>query len=182
MPCDEKSSNWRSRLVKVASSGVVPDNVDAIKAALLEYGPLVTTFDVYDDFFYYRSGVYEHVWGSYAGGHAVCIVGYNDDPGYWICKNSWGNGWGDNGFFNIKYRKCNIGKNTRYFDGISGNLPPSIPNNPKPNNNEISVETNVNLMWDGGDFDGDDVSSGGKGRRGRLRIRAGCGGRPRPSG
>jgi len=44
------------------------------------------------------------------GGHAVCIIGYKDNPGYWICKNSFGTGWGGNGngFFNIAYGDCLI--------------------------------------------------------------------------
>ncbi len=44
------------------------------------------------------------------GGHAVCIVGYNDHPGYWICKNSWGPDWGGigKGFFKIAYGDCHI--------------------------------------------------------------------------
>jgi hypothetical protein len=44
------------------------------------------------------------------GGHAVCIVGYNDNPGYWICKNSWGPGWGGvgQGYFNMSYGDCHI--------------------------------------------------------------------------
>jgi hypothetical protein len=44
------------------------------------------------------------------GGHAVCIVGYVDSPGYWICKNSWGPNWGGvgQGFFNISYGDCHI--------------------------------------------------------------------------
>jgi hypothetical protein len=44
------------------------------------------------------------------GGHAVCIVGYDDSPGYWICKNSWGPGWGGAGmgFFNMSYGDCHI--------------------------------------------------------------------------
>ena len=35
--------------------------------------------------------------GDYRTGHGVTIVGYNDDYEYWICKNSWGKGWGENG-------------------------------------------------------------------------------------
>jgi hypothetical protein len=41
------------------------------------------------------------------------IVGYDDNDcsgaGAWIVKNSWGTGWGENGFFRIKYNDCNIG-------------------------------------------------------------------------
>jgi PKD repeat protein len=77
----------------------------------LSRGPITATFDVYNDFFSYSSGVYEHVTGSYAGGHAVTMVGWGqDDKGlYWICKNSWGPGWGESGWFRI--RSENVGIN-----------------------------------------------------------------------
>lgn len=31
--------------------------------------------------------------------HAVLLIGYT--PNYWIVKNSWGTGWGDNGYGKI---------------------------------------------------------------------------------
>jgi hypothetical protein len=37
------------------------------------------------------------------GGHAVLIVGYDDDEEYFIVKNSWGTGWGESGYFRIDY-------------------------------------------------------------------------------
>lgn len=42
------------------------------------------------------------------GGHAVFVIGYQDDPkysggGYLIIKNSWGDWWGDNGYFYMPY-------------------------------------------------------------------------------
>jgi len=38
-----------------------------------------------------------------AGGHAVVLVGYDDDLGGFITENSWGTTWGDNGFGVITY-------------------------------------------------------------------------------
>ena len=33
------------------------------------------------------------------GGHAVVCVGYDSDKNWFICRNSWGPTWGDNGYF-----------------------------------------------------------------------------------
>jgi hypothetical protein len=37
------------------------------------------------------------------GQHYVSIVGYDDDAGRFLAENSWGAGWGDDGFFGIPY-------------------------------------------------------------------------------
>lgn len=40
---------------------------------------------------------------SLLGGHAVCIVGYDDSRQIFIMRNSWGSSWGDNGHFYLPY-------------------------------------------------------------------------------
>jgi C1A family cysteine protease len=37
------------------------------------------------------------------GGHAVCIVGYDDAHASFIMRNSWGASWGDKGYFYLPY-------------------------------------------------------------------------------
>jgi|GEM_PF-977248 len=75
---------------------------DSMKTALMS-GPLIAGMNVYEDFFYYSSGVYKHVIGNSAGNHAILIIGYDDYLNCWIGKNSWSTGWGENGFFRIAY-------------------------------------------------------------------------------
>ncbi len=44
------------------------------------------------------------------GPHIVTIVGWDDaNGGYWIIKNSWGTGWGDNGYLYLRYGRSEMG-------------------------------------------------------------------------
>jgi C1A family cysteine protease len=104
--CSDACSDRASRSLKIVgykapSSGWGRDDA-AVKAALLN-GPVVTTLTVYTDFLYYTAGVYKHVTGKAEGGHAVSIVGYDDNQGAWIIRNSWGADWGQNGFALVSY-------------------------------------------------------------------------------
>jgi C1A family cysteine protease len=82
--------------------------VPAMKTWIAEKGPVVACFTVYEDFRYYRAGVYHHVSGVQLGGHCVCIVGYSDADKCWIARNSWGAGWGESGYFRISYGEVGI--------------------------------------------------------------------------
>ena len=106
--CANACFNWKNSTAKISNWHWVPQNVTSIKDALFTFGPIVTTFHVYTDFFSYSSGIYSFTKGVNEGNHAVTIVGYSDDStvpggGYFIVKNSWGVGWGENGYFRIAY-------------------------------------------------------------------------------
>ncbi len=104
-------------------------SVDAIKNALVTYGPLVTTMDVYADFFSYRTGIYSYASGAYQGGHAILIVGYDDTLQCFKAKNSWGEGWGEGGFFRIAYSAVG---NPVYFGEFTIAYNGSAPQPPAP--------------------------------------------------
>ena len=84
---------------------------EQIKTALI-LGPIAAGIKVYDDFFYYTGGCYDAAWSIWTD-HAILILGWDDTmcdgEGAWICKNSWGKGWGMDGFFYIKFGASGIG-------------------------------------------------------------------------
>ena len=71
-------------------------------------GPVIAGMRVFDDFRYYKRGIYEHATGDEIGLHAVCIVGYDDEASCWIVKNSWSQNWGEDGFCRIAYGQCGM--------------------------------------------------------------------------
>ncbi len=40
--------------------------------------------------------------------HSVVITGYNETEDYWIVRNSYGPGWGDDGYFKVGFDECLI--------------------------------------------------------------------------
>lgn len=74
----------------------------------LEVRPVLATMKVYEDLGVYESGVYRNVTGVFRGHHAVLVVGYSDADSCWIIKNSWGTGFGMEGYFKLAYGDCEI--------------------------------------------------------------------------
>jgi len=95
------------------------------KDYLTHHGPMVACMTVYDDFFSYSAGVYHHVTGGRAGGHCILVIGYSQSQGCWICKNSWGQAWGEAGFFKIAYGECSIDSILSPFFGAQGIVLPA---------------------------------------------------------
>ena len=92
---------------------------ETIKTAVYEYGGVVANFH-YDSSAMYNNSYCSYVSGlptNRLNGHAIEIVGWDDgygaenfhpdhqpeNNGAWLCKNSWGPDWGENGLFRISY-------------------------------------------------------------------------------
>ncbi|KAJ3662909.1 hypothetical protein Zmor_007225 [Zophobas morio] len=91
---------------------VVSSDIDQIQYEVMTNGPLIVNFEVFQDFYNYKSGVYSYVSGNSVGYHVVKIVGWGTESGvpYWLIANSWGADWGDHGFFKMRrgYNECGI--------------------------------------------------------------------------
>ena len=94
------------RVFRSLTSYNVPRDVKSIQYEILRWGPVLTSFLIYEDFYKYdpiRDGIYIHKGNDlFVTGHAVEIVGWgtgDNDIKYWWIKNTWGSDWGENGYF-----------------------------------------------------------------------------------
>jgi C1A family cysteine protease len=105
--CAHLDPSWQEHYLKVTGANRLT-SPQAMKQWISTRGSVIACFIVYQDFYAYRSGVYRHVMGDEVAGHCVEVIGYDDAAGCWICKNSWGTGWGDGGYFRIAYGQSGI--------------------------------------------------------------------------
>jgi cathepsin L len=80
----------------------------SLKQAMCEHGALAVAVNATDDWSYYGGGVY-NIDADADINHAVTLVGWDDDLGAWLIKNSWSRDWGDGGYMWIKYGTSRIG-------------------------------------------------------------------------
>jgi hypothetical protein len=76
---------------------------DAIKAEIHQGNPVVIGLWVTPSFYQMKKGTYSDVSDGTSGGHALVVVGYDDERHAFKVVNSWGEKWGERGFGWISY-------------------------------------------------------------------------------
>ncbi|MBP9006066.1 MAG: T9SS type A sorting domain-containing protein [Candidatus Marinimicrobia bacterium] len=104
----------------VPDARFLPDDINILKQIVYTYGAVYT--DMFWDNTYYNSQ--NHTYYSYVDSsinHAVLLVGWDDSKetaggaGAWIIRNSWGSGFGENGFFYISYNDTKVNTNPAFW-------------------------------------------------------------------
>lgn len=95
-------------------------NLDEMRSCLASGFPFSFGFTVYESFesdSVAGSGVVPipKIGEKVLGGHAVLAVGYDDSAGHLIVRNSWGSGWGLDGYFLMPYSYATSARMTADF-------------------------------------------------------------------
>lgn len=72
-------------------------------AEIAERGPIACGVAVTQELLDYKGGIFQDKTGASSIDHDISVVGYGEEGGvkYWVVRNSWGEFWGENGFFRV---------------------------------------------------------------------------------
>ncbi len=126
------------------------NDTSQIKAALANRKPVVGGVSVYEQLMNLSGAdsVYNTASGNRQGGHAITIVGYDDDKygGAFKIINSWSQNWGDSGFFWMPYSFASSGVlSEAYVLDDAENADNVIPVQPEPTEPTPDYNTLPNL-------------------------------------
>lgn len=109
---------------QVGVNGVIyltGNDVETIKTAVYNYGAVAGNYHVDENYYNFSNAAYycnvPDLTTADMNGHCISIVGWDDNfskenfnelaqpenDGAWLCKNSWGSYWGQNGYYWISY-------------------------------------------------------------------------------
>lgn len=98
-----KAESWKSLSRYDRATGQWINDPEDVKILLAQGIPVVAGFATYENLYRYRGGIYREASGAFLGGHAMCIVGYDDSRRVFKIVNSWGTDWGEEGFLWLSY-------------------------------------------------------------------------------
>jgi len=120
--------------INVMNYTVVPADEDKMAAYVAQYGPLSVSLDAMTQLWWpYKSGIMKGCCNKNPD-HAVLIVGYGEENGekYWLIKNSWGPGWGEEGYIRLARGTNECGITTQPIGVSVGKPRPTPPGPPAP--------------------------------------------------
>lgn len=142
-PHHEKIVNWDS----VNDYVDIPSTTE-LKQAIYDHGPIAVAMCAGPMLSFYTGGVFAYDEAyycyPYAANHGVVLVGWDEDQGIWYMRNSWGPGWGENGYVRIAYGTSNIGYGASYIVYTSAG-PPAAPSNLQVLSRR---QTEIRLGWE----------------------------------
>ena len=112
---------WLAGIFLLVADILLPIPATAVMAALAFVGPLAINIDA-SQWKDYESGVFDGCgYDDMDIDHVVVLVGYGTDEAegdYWLARNSWGPGWGEDGYIRMKRdQKARCGVNSSPLNG-----------------------------------------------------------------
>ena len=138
MKCDNVNNNFFKYYA--GKTKFLEDEIE-IKKEILKNGPVTSMMNLYNDYFYYKSGIYIHnsKYSTILGYHSITLMGWGVDNGikYWLVQDSYGISKGENGFIKILIGDdCGAGA-TAFCDEIEGKYNVTQDNNMNTNSDYI---------------------------------------------
>ena len=137
-PYGDEKTDSHLQAVKHLEEAIIIKNRDdeAIKSAIFKYGGVETSLYLempyggeYSDYYNSDTGSYFYN-GDLQPNHAVVLIGWDDSypkelfshkpdkDGAFICKNSWGEEFGNDGYFYVSYEDVNICQETVIYSKL----------------------------------------------------------------